>query len=98
MPRKRRPGTTYKGLSGCGEVYVTCNEVDGKLQEVFIKLGKAGGCACAIMTCTGVLISTALKRDVPPAEIVMSLDGIGCHTTPNCLSVVARLLKEHISA
>lgn len=95
MPRKRRPGVTYTANCGCGDIFVTCNDIDGKLSEVFIKLGKAGGCANAIMTCTGVLISQALKCGVPLDTLILSLDGLGCHTQPNCLSEVGKVLALH---
>lgn len=92
---KKRAGATYEANCGCGKLYVTCNDIDDKFQEVFIKLGKAGGCSNAIMTSTGVLISQALKSGLSPTVIVNSLEGVGCHQSPNCLDAVAKIIREH---
>ena len=95
MPRRRKQGVTYTSNCGCGNIYVTCNDVDGKLNEVFIKLGKAGGCASAVMTCTGTLLSHSLQNGMPLEPLILSLNGVGCHTKPNCLSEVGKILELH---
>lgn len=47
---KERPevlyGETRQRMTGCGKLYVTCNKTPkGSLNEVFVTMGKAGGCA-----------------------------------------------------
>lgn len=93
---KVRKGFTYTLKCGCGDLYVTCNDDDtGKLKEVFLKLGKAGGCSNAVMTSTGMLLSTALKHGTPVKDLIKVLDGTGCHTQPSCISQIALAVRAH---
>ena len=90
LVRKGKEGTTYQGKTGCGEVYVTINP-----DEVFIKLGKAGGCAGANMTALGTICARALKAGVRLADLAKDLKGTQCHSMPCCLSVVADQMELH---
>jgi len=103
---KKAAGFTYELKCGCGDLFVTCNDDKaGNLKQIFLKLGKAGGCSNAVMTSTGMLLSTALKNNVPPEDLIrvldgtgchMELDGTGCHMEPSCMSQVAKALKAHL--
>lgn len=93
----KKVGCTYELRCGCGDLYVTCNDdKDGNLQQVFLKLGKAGGCSNAVMVSVGMLLSTALKNNVKPEDLIRVLDGTGCHVAPSCISQVALALKSHL--
>lgn len=81
---KNRPivvhGATKRLQTGCGKLYVTLNkDEEGNPIEVFVKLGKAGGCAASQTEALGRLISILLKHGMDISEVIKSLSGIGCH-------------------
>lgn len=100
-PRPRRlPGATYEIKTGCGQVYVTCNDgPDGRLFEVFAKLGKGGGCGSATMEGLGRSISVGLRSGTNPFDVAKTLAGIQCHRSDashtSCLDAVAAAIREH---
>ncbi len=69
-------GKTYKMPSSLGTLYVTVNEDEEGLLEVFIQVGKSGGHANALTEAIGRLISLALRSGVSPNEVVKQLKGI----------------------
>jgi len=80
-PRKaERPdeltGRTRKVPTVFGNLYVTCNEMDGVPFEVFATLGKGGKEVSAATEALGRLISLALRHGVPLEEVVGQLKGI----------------------
>lgn len=97
MTEKRPPelfGKTEKTKTGCGNLYVTINENEGKASEVLLKLGKAGTCASAMTEALGRVISLALRKGGTEIEVAEQLGGIGCHIpTPVCLSCVDGIAK-----
>jgi ribonucleoside-diphosphate reductase alpha chain len=97
-------GVTRKIATGCGNLYVTMNEDEHGLFEVFARLGKAGGCADAQLEAVGRLVSLCLRSGVKPTEIVKQLKAIRC---PNpllarggpvlsCPDAIAKALEDHI--
>jgi ribonucleoside-diphosphate reductase alpha chain len=100
--KKKRPesleGNTYARLTGCGKVYVTLNrDIDGSPFEVFLHIGKAGGCASAQCESIGRLISYALRIGGSIEDIISELKGIRCQNTTDevlsCASAVADVLE-----
>ncbi len=69
-------GKTYKMPSSLGTLYVTVNEDEEGLLEVFIQVGKSGGHANALTEAIGRLISLALRSGVSPNEVIKQLKGI----------------------
>ena len=69
-------GKTYKMPSGLGTLYITINEDEEGLLEVFVQVGKSGGHANALTEAIGRLISLALRSGVSPVEVVKQLKGI----------------------
>ncbi len=84
LPRKlKRPeilsGKTIKMNTGCGSLYVTVNENQGELFELFNTMGKAGGCAASQSEAIGRLVSLAWRSRISPEKIIKELRGISCH-------------------
>jgi len=100
MPKQPRPkslsGSTYEIQTGCGCVYVTCNDQAGRLFEVFAKLGKSGGCGSATMEGLGRSVSIGLRSGVDPRDLVKTFSGIQCHKSPSCIDAVGQAISEHV--
>jgi ribonucleoside-diphosphate reductase alpha chain len=77
---RRRPavttGVTERVRTGEGNIYVTMNEDEQGLCEVFSAIGKAGGNAAAQSEAISRLISLALRSDIDPQEVINELKGI----------------------
>lgn len=108
-PRQRPTvvkGTTSKVSTGCGNLYVTINE-DGEEQpfEVFMQMGKAGGCAMSQLEAIGRLVSLALRSGVDVKSIIDQIRGIRCPSPTwakggkilSCSDAIARVIEQRIS-
>ncbi|MGH7557994.1 MAG: adenosylcobalamin-dependent ribonucleoside-diphosphate reductase, partial [Gemmatimonadota bacterium] len=69
-------GVTERIRTGEGNLYITINEDEEGLSEVFASLGKAGGSAAAQSEAMCRLISLCLRSGLDPATIVKQLKGI----------------------
>jgi ribonucleoside-diphosphate reductase alpha chain len=100
------PGFTHQMKTGCGILYVTINEVDSEIFEVFVTMGKAGGCASAQIEAIGRLVSLALRSNVSIHQITKQLQGISCHSPMgiddnkilSCADAVAKAIKNHLNS
>ena len=95
-------GTTTKVTTGCGNLYITINVDDRSMPfEVFIQMGKAGGCAASQLEATGRLVSLALRSGVENKKIIDQLRGIRCPSPSwekggrifSCADAIARVLE-----
>ncbi len=104
---KKRPkvvsGETIKVATGCGNCYVTVTkDPGGKPMEVFIRLGKSGGCPSATLEAIGRAISIGLRAGVSVEEYIKSLLNIACHAPTfdegekilSCVDACARVLRS----
>lgn len=92
-------GQTYAIETGCGQLFVTINEIDNNPFEVFSTLGKAGGCAAAQCETIGRLISYGLRIGGDTQELIKQLKGVSCHerrdTSFSCADAVGRVLETY---
>ncbi len=109
-PRIPRPrpsvvhGVTQKVQTGCGGLFITINEDENGLFEVFANMGKGGGCAASQTEATGRLISTALRSGVDVESIIEQLRGIRCPKPAfdggsvvfSCSDAIAKALERYV--
>jgi ribonucleoside-diphosphate reductase alpha chain len=108
--KRERPkalkGMTYCMGTGCGDLYVTINEDETGLFELFTTMGKAGGCAASQSEALGRMISLAWRNGIGEKQIIDQLRGISCHQpcgfgegkVLSCADAVAKAVLTHMSA
>ena len=94
---------TTKKNTGHGALYITEGYQEQVIREVFLSMGKAGGCESANMEAVARLVSIALQYNVPKTVIVKQLEGITCCPAwdkgvlvKSPMDALANLLKEEI--
>jgi hypothetical protein len=92
------PSYTRKVVFGCGNLYVTINELDGSPIRVFLELGKAGMCQGALLEGVARLVTIMIQDlNAPIERICHTLSGIrcdkGCVGNVSCMDALARELK-----
>jgi len=73
------PAKVFKLKTGCGSIYPTISIRDGKPFEVFLVIGKSGGCTAAHTQALGRIVSVALRSGVELSSIIKQLRNIRCH-------------------
>jgi ribonucleoside-diphosphate reductase alpha chain len=106
--KRERPraltGKTYQMTTGCGPLYVTINQDNTGLFELFTTMGKAGGCAASQCEAIGRLVSLAWRSGVQARQVIKQLVGITCHKpagfgdnrVTSCADAVARAIMMHM--
>ncbi|RUM34952.1 MAG: ribonucleotide-diphosphate reductase subunit alpha [Archaeoglobus sp.] len=97
-------GTTIETKTGCGSLYVTINEDEYGIAEVFVQLGKSGGCAASQTEAIGRLLSVALRSQLNPHALIKQLKGIRCPSVgfddgeiiTSCADGVAKALEKYL--
>jgi len=106
-PDEELHGVTYKTKCGCGSIYITINEYQGKPVEVFINLGKGGICANVMLGAMGRDISHGLRGGVPLEEFSRTHFGSRCDSQItsiqnkgkpmfSCLDAIAKVFIEYL--
>ncbi|MGQ9719378.1 MAG: vitamin B12-dependent ribonucleotide reductase [Nitrososphaerales archaeon] len=107
IAKKQTPEKAYgvrlRKRTGCGNIYtkVFNNEMNEPF-EIFITLGKAGGCASAFTEGLARACSLALKYGATLKEVESELMGISCHKQEgigqnrvlSCIDAVAKSIEE----
>lgn len=73
-------GITQRLETGCGHMYVTINTDAQGACEVFVQMGKVGGCASAQLEAIARLSSLALRSHIKIESIIRQLKGIRCQS------------------
>ncbi len=102
-PRTLR-GSTYQMETGCGPLYITINEDENGLFELFTTMGKAGGCAASQCEAIGRLVSLSWRSGGQARQTVKQLIGITCHKPAgfgknritSCADAVAKAIELHM--
>jgi ribonucleoside-diphosphate reductase alpha chain len=98
-------GSTYQMQTGCGPLYITVNEDDAGVFELFTTMGKAGGCASSQCEAIGRLVSLAWRSGVQARQAVKQMIGITCHKpsgfgenrVTSCADAVAKAIQMHMA-
>ncbi len=99
-------GKTMSVETGCGRLYVTINYDKEGLFELFVTMGKAGGCAASECEAIGRLVTLLWRYGVKPEDAVKQLIGISCHKPfgygPNkvlsCADAIAKAIKNFLES
>lgn len=98
-------GVTEKITVGCGQsIYVTINEDQEGLFEVFATMGKSGGCMASQSEAIGRLISLALRSGIRTEVIIRQLQGIRCPAPAwqegniilSCADAISKAMHRHV--
>jgi ribonucleoside-diphosphate reductase alpha chain len=99
----RTQGYTYLIKTGCQKLYLTINEDEKGPCEVFVQLGKSGGCPTSNVEAIGRLVSVALRSNIEIDSIIEQLKGIRCPmpvlveggVVLSCADAVAKALEYY---
>ena len=97
-------GITQRLETGCGHMYVTVNRDEFGACEVFVQMGKVGGCASAQLEAIARLSSLAMRSSIKVESIIRQLKGIRCQSPmwykgkmiTSCGDAVGQALEQYL--
>lgn len=92
------PSTTIKCVTGCGSLFVTVGEKEGRITFLSARLGKGGGCANAMCSTLTEVVAEALRGKVPIENLVKIMRGVGCSSRTeklgSCVDAIGGVLEN----
>lgn len=73
----QQKGDTVRRKTGCGYLYLT-DHTDAEYPELFLRLGKTGGCAAAFLQALAKISSLGLRRQLTVEDVVRMFSEIKC--------------------
>jgi ribonucleoside-diphosphate reductase alpha chain len=97
-------GVTQKIPTGCGNLYITINEDEEGICEVFSTMGKSGGCAASQSEAVSRVVSLALRSGIATDAIIRQVKGIRCPSPAwgeggsilSCPDAIGRALERYV--
>lgn len=101
---KKLAGDSHRVLTGCGKLYITINSLDGKVFEVFARLGKAGGCMQCYTEVLSKSISIGLRSGISLERFHKILSEVKCNMPSydegelilSCADAMAKVIKKYL--
>lgn len=98
------PSKTIMIKTGCGKLYCTITKHEGKIKEIFLRLGKAGNCQFAMLNTIARLICYSLSVGGKLEWIIEKLSNTQCpnpvyykgDNIMSCTDAIMKILKKEV--